>query len=92
MLAVFLLGYMVADHVQKKLHKKKHYWDGYLHLSIWSLLVISGLLLYYPQDSLSLLDMDSIHWYAGLGLSLVFPLHVMRKAISKTITRSRQAQ
>ncbi len=90
MLAVFFFGYMFADHVQKKMHKKKHYWDGYVHLTIWSLLTLSGLLLYYPQEFLESWNVASIHWYAGLGLSVVFPLHFMRKTISKMLTRSRQ--
>ncbi|HEY8941208.1 MAG TPA: hypothetical protein VIM59_13495 [Cellvibrio sp.] len=88
MLAVFMFGYLFADHVQKKLHKKKHHWDGYLHLVLWSLLVISGLLLYYPQDSLQLLNVSIVHWYLGLGLCALFPLHFWRKAIIKYSQRT----
>lgn len=94
MLAVFMFGYLFADHVQKKLHKKKHHWDGYLHLTLWSLLVISGLLLYYPQDSLQFLNITSLHWYIGLGLCALFPLHFWRKTIIKHSqrTNSRESQ
>lgn len=83
MCAVFMFGYLFADHVQKKLQKKKHHWDGYLHLTLWSLLFVSGLLLYYPQDSLELLDIPDIHWYLGLALCILFPLHFWRKALIK---------
>jgi hypothetical protein len=85
MLGVFIFGYMFADHVQKKLHKKKRYWDGYVHLCLWILLVTSGLLLYYPQDILEALGMPQIHWYLGLSLCCLFPLHFWRKAISNRL-------
>jgi hypothetical protein len=83
MLGVFIFGYLFADHVQKKLHKKKHHWDGYLHLILWCVLVISGLLLYYPQDALEQLNISKIHWYAGVVLCVLFPLHFWRKVIIK---------
>lgn len=83
MLGVFIFGYLFADHVQKKIHKKKHHWDGYVHLSLWSALVASGLLLYYPQDLLESFSVGDIHWYAGIVLCVLFPLHVWRKAIIK---------
>lgn len=83
MLGVFIFGYLFADHVQKKLHKKKHHWDGYVHLSLWCALVASGLLLYYPQDLLESFSVGAIHWYAGLALCILFPMHFWRKALIK---------
>lgn len=79
MIAVGMFGYLVADHVQKKIHARNHRWDGYLHLVLWCLITVSGFLLYYPQDVLSKIDMSAVHWYAGIGLCILFPLHVMRK-------------
>lgn len=79
MFGVFIFGYLFADHVQKKLHKKKHRWDGYLHLGLWCMLVASGLLLYYPQDALEIVNVPYIHWYTGLALCIVLPLHALRK-------------
>ncbi len=83
MLGVFIFGYLFADHVQKKLHRKKHHWDGYAHLSLWCVLVASGLLLYYPQDLLEPLSIGDIHWYSGIALCVLFPLHFWRKVIIK---------
>lgn len=83
MLGVFIFGYFFADHVQKKLPKKKRHWDGYAHLSLWALLIISGLLLYYPQDLRGTLNIPSIHWWLGAALCLLFPLHFWRKAITR---------
>lgn len=91
---IFLFGYFFASHAQRKIAKRqrgwsKQTWDGYLHLSIWSLLIISGLLLYYPQ---TILDMEGtripfIHWLIGLTLILIFPLHFWRKNIKHVHSR-----
>lgn len=85
MLGVFIFGYLFADHVQKKLPKKKRHWDGYLHLSLWTLLTVSGLLLYYPQDLLEAFNIADIHLWLGVALCLVFPLHFWRKGIIRFI-------
>ncbi|MES2823820.1 MAG: hypothetical protein V4732_09480 [Pseudomonadota bacterium] len=94
--AIFIFGYLFADHVQKKLAKYKyrwnvHVWDGYLHLTVWVLLIMSGFLLYYPQDSLSAMGISiaQVHWYAGLTLIGLFPLHFWHKAISRYQARKR---
>jgi hypothetical protein len=82
-LGIFMFGYLFGDHVQKKIHKHQHHWDGYLHLGLWILLVISGLLLYYPQEFLPETLAHNTHWYAGLALCLCFPLHFLRKRIKR---------
>lgn len=89
-LAIFTFGYLFADHVQKKLAKHKkhwnlHLWDGYLHLAVWALLVVSGLLLYYPPEVMETLAINTvkIHWYLGLLLMSLFPLHFWRKALKR---------
>ena len=84
-LGLMIFGYMLAEHVQKKLAKHHHYWDGYLHLLLWVALIISGLLLYYPQEVLAEagLNVPLIHWYAGLVICALFPLHFWRKSIKR---------
>ncbi len=89
MLGVFIFGYFFADHAQKKIHKRKHHWDGYLHMGLWCVLIGSGLLLYYPQDALAFLNVARIHWYSGIALAVLFPLHFWRKTISKKIRASK---
>lgn len=95
-IAIFMFGYLFSDHVQKKLAKYKdhwnvHVWDGYLHLSVWVILILSGLLLYYPQEILSAMGISAphIHWYAGLILIGLFPLHFWHKAINRVQARKR---
>jgi hypothetical protein len=88
MFAIFIFGYFFSDHVQKKLAKYRNrgwapVWDGYSHLTAWVALIISGILLYYPQEVLTALSINvvSLHWYAGLLLMIIFPLHFWRKTI-----------
>ncbi len=88
--AIFMFGYLFSDHVKKKLAKYKHQWsahiwDGYLHLGVWVLLMISGLLLYYPQEVLLEwgINIPNIHWYLGVLLIGLFPLHFWRKVIKR---------
>lgn len=95
-LAIFIFGYLFSDHIQKKLVKynyqwNSHVWDGYVHLSVWTLLIISGLLLYYPQEFLNAMGISipHIHWYSGLILIALFPLHYWRKIITRYQARKR---
>jgi nitrate reductase gamma subunit len=84
-LGLMIFGYMLAEHVQKKLAKHKRAWDGYAHLGLWILLIASGLLLYYPQEFFEALGLNipALHWYAGLILGVLFPLHFWRKALRR---------
>jgi cell division protein FtsW (lipid II flippase) len=84
-LGLMIFGYMLAEHVQKKLAKHRHHWDGYLHLVLWAALILSGLLLYYPQEILTDagLNVPLIHWYTGLGMCALFPLHFWRKNLKR---------
>lgn len=90
-LALVMFGYMFADHVQKKFAKGKHHWDGYLHIGVWVVLIITGLLLYYPQFFIEEAGVvvPELHWYFGLLLMLLFPLHYWRKALKRRYYRWR---
>ena len=81
MFGLFMFGYMFAAHVQRKLAKPTHYWDGYLHVALWVLLVLTGLMLYYPPEFIPATITESLHWYLGAGLSIFFPIHFWRKKI-----------
>lgn len=83
---LIMFGYLFADHVKKKLIKyrkiKTHRpWDGYVHLWLWIFLIITGWLLYYPQEAWlgAGTAVASAHWYAGVFLMVLFPLHTGRK-------------
>lgn len=94
-LAIFMFGYFFSDHVKKKLVKYRRSetrrpWDGYVHLGVWGVLLVSGLLLYYPQTIFesSPLSVASVHWYVGLLLLFLFPLHFWRKLLNRNYFRS----
>ncbi|RYY75462.1 MAG: hypothetical protein EOO52_08675 [Gammaproteobacteria bacterium] len=89
-----MFGYFFSDHVQKKLakfkyHWRTHLWDAYVHLTVWILLIISGLLLYYPQDVFDGTMVINLHWYSGVVLAALFPLHFWRKSIKRYYGRKR---
>lgn len=92
--SIFIFGYFFSDHVQKKWIKYKsrlraNLWDAYCHFSVWVLLIVTGLLLYYPPAILDEMNINvgSIHWYLGLILSGLFPLHFWRKSITRYYAR-----
>lgn len=91
MLGLMLLGYMISDHVQKKLTRRHRPWDGYAHLCIWGLVILSGFLLYYPQDFIESLDVSMAQWHGYLGLALIAlaPLHATRKLLKRYYYRFR---
>lgn len=81
-LALVIFGYFFAVHIQAKLvkhglYRTRQVWDGYVHLTAWVLLIVSGLLLYYPHEFG--VNVVFIHWYAGLLLIAIFPIHFLRK-------------
>jgi MFS family permease len=90
-LCLIIFGYMLAEHVQKKLAKRGHYWDGYLHLGVWIGLIVTGLLLYYPQTLFDDwgINMPQWHWYLGLALIAIMPLHTARKYLKRYYYRWR---
>jgi membrane protease YdiL (CAAX protease family) len=88
-LGMIMFGYFFAEHVKKKLARYRRAragrpWDGYLHLWLWLGLVATGLLLYYPQDVglQSPISVASLHWYMGVILLGLFPVHIGRNVWS----------
>lgn len=77
-LGILLFGFMLADHARKKLKTHKYSADGLLHLALWTLLIISGYLLYYP---LPWMDMLEVHWWLGIALIAILPLHIARRKL-----------
>ncbi|WKE64554.1 hypothetical protein PVT67_12860 [Gallaecimonas kandeliae] len=81
MLGLGLLGYLWSDHIGKKLRHWRRHPDGLIHLGLWLALVLSGYLLYYPPACLEgLVPLSALHWYLGLGLVALFPIHASRLA------------
>lgn len=81
-LALISLGYMLADHIQKKWRKKTKHWDGLLNLILWLGLVWTGLWLYYPPEFVVPALLSQAHWYLGLGWLCVLAGHYLRYRLS----------
>jgi hypothetical protein len=88
-LALIGLGYMLGDHIAKKWRYWRRHLDGVMHLILWLLLSITGLLLYYPIMVLDAIAMGTVHWYLGVTLLLVYPAHASQLQLKRWWRKSR---
>ena len=73
---VLLFGAMMPNHIKAGWKNKRNRLSGGLMVVVMNLLLISGLFLYYGNET-----RDAalwVHWVIGCGLVLLFPLHFMR--------------
>lgn len=73
---VFLFGAIMPNHIKAGWKNKRNQLSGGLMVAVMSLLLISGLFLYYGNET-----RDAalwVHWVIGCGLVLLFPLHFIR--------------
>jgi hypothetical protein len=72
-LFVLLFGALMPNHIKSNWSNKRNRASGGLMVAVMSLLLVSGLFLYYGADT-----RDAalwVHWVIGGGLVLLFPLH-----------------
>jgi hypothetical protein len=73
---VLLFGAVMPTHIKAGWKAKRNKISGSLMVLVMSLLLISGLFLYYGDET-----RDAalwVHWIIGCGLVLLFPLHFIR--------------
>ena len=73
---VLLFGAVMPNHIKGGWHNKRNRISGGSMVLVMALLLISGLFLYYGDET-----RDTalwVHWVIGCSLVLVFPLHVIR--------------
>ena len=73
---VLLFGAMMPNHIKAGWKNKRNRLSGGFMVVVMSLLLISGLFLYYGNET-----RDAalwVHWVIGCGLVLLFPLHFIR--------------
>ena len=73
---VLLFGAMMPNHIKAGWKNKRNQLSGGLMVAVMTLLLISGLFLYYGNET-----RDAalwVHWVIGCGLVLLFPLHFIR--------------
>ncbi len=74
-LAVWLLGYICAVHVQRNWSGRLRRVSGLLFVSAFALLVLSGYLLYYVDADRPAALISDFHWVVGLCAPLAFLIH-----------------
>lgn len=74
-LATWLLGYMSAIHVQRNWPSGLRRSSGLLFVTAFSLLVLTGYLIYYVSYDRPLMLISNIHWIIGLCAPAGFLLH-----------------
>ena len=75
-LFVFLFGAIMPNHIKAGWKHNRNRLSGGLMVTVMSLLLTSGLFLYYGNET-----RDAslwVHWVIGCGLVLLFPLHFIR--------------
>lgn len=75
-LFVLLFGAVLPNHIKGGWHNKRNRISGGSMVLVMALLLLSGLFLYYGDET-----RDAalwVHWVIGCGLVLLFPLHVIR--------------
>jgi len=74
-LAVWLLGYICAVHVQRNWPGRLRRNSGLLFVGAFALLVFSGYLLYYVDADRPSALIGQFHWIVGLCAPLAFVVH-----------------
>ena len=75
-LFVLLFGAAMPNHIKGGWHNKRNRISGGAMVLVMALLLLSGLSLYYGDET-----RDAalwVHWVIGIGLVLLFPLHFIR--------------
>jgi hypothetical protein len=73
--AVWLLGYICAVHVQRNWSGGLRRSSGLLFVSTFAFLALSGYLLYYVDADRPAAFITQVHWLVGLCAPLVFVVH-----------------
>jgi len=74
-LAVWLLGYLCAVHVQRNWSGRLRRNSGLLFVSAFGVLVLSGYLMYYVDADRPAALIAQFHWIVGLCAPLAFLIH-----------------
>ena len=70
---VFLFGAVVPTHIKAGWKSRRNRFSGALMVAVMALLLLSGLFLYYGDETRDIALW--MHWVIGGGLVLLFPFH-----------------
>lgn len=78
MLATLALGSVLPFHIKAGYKSQKKRWSGFSQLSLLTLLLVTGALLYYGPEEIRDITVDT-HWMTGLLFFVIFLLHAFQK-------------
>jgi len=78
MLAILALGSVLPFHIKAGYKSQKKRWSGFSQLSLLTLLLVTGALLYYGPEEIRDITVDT-HWMTGLLFFVIFLLHAFQK-------------
>ncbi|MFC0118565.1 hypothetical protein [Pseudoalteromonas xiamenensis] len=77
-ISLFSIGQIFQEHIRKQIKKWRRYPDGVIHLLLWSVVIVTGFLLYYPPLWLpEWFNLSNTHWYVSLAIIAVLPFHAI---------------
>ena len=86
--AVWIFGLLWGVHIAKLWPSKRKRWSGGILTAVFTLLILSGYLLYYVGDDRIRPLISVLHWGIGLACPAFFAWHRLRgRAIRPTIER-----
>ena len=86
-LFVMLFGAVMPVHIKSGWKTKRNRISGSLMVMVMSLLIISGLFLYYAVDTREAALW--VHWVIGGGMAILFPAHYL---LGRRVNRSTRMQ
>ncbi len=78
LLAILALGSVLPFHIKAGYKSQKKRWSGFSQLSLLTLLLVTGALLYYGPEEIRDITVDT-HWMTGLLFFVIFLLHAFQK-------------
>lgn len=84
--ALWFFGLLWAVHITKLWPHKRRRWSGGLLTAVFTVLIVSGYLLYYVGDERVRPVLSGIHWSVGLGTPLLFAWHRLTRRKRRTVS------
>jgi hypothetical protein len=88
-LALVLIGSLLTIHVMVAIASRRHLISGISLLSFWSVLSLTGYLLYYAGSENFRAGVSLVHWVVGLGLPLILLIHLTERRWRKRLRQRR---
>jgi hypothetical protein len=77
MIVLFFLGSLMNAHIRRAIKAGRNLVTGWSMAAVLLFLIATGLGLYYVADESDRPIWSALHWIVGLGLSLLFMLHII---------------